>query len=162
MDRTIWFKKVYKKYYKDIRNYMYYLSGDIFLSEDIVQDTFLKLWETDNINEKTVKHFLFSISRNLYLNYYKRKKIDSKFINTQVEKVSESPQYILEYKEYDKLVQTAIAKLPTKCRTFFLLNRVDDMKYKDIANSYGISVKTVEKQISKAKSLLHKDIKQKI
>lgn len=162
MDRTIWFKKVYKKYYKDIRNYMYYLSGDIFLSEDIVQDTFLKLWETDNINEKTVKHFLFSISRNLYLNYYKRKKIDSKFINTQVEKVSESPQYILEYKEYDKLVQTAIAKLPTKCRTFFLLNRVDDMKYKDIANNYGISVKTVEKQISKAKSLLHKDIKQKI
>ncbi|MCK9416476.1 RNA polymerase sigma-70 factor [Candidatus Dojkabacteria bacterium] len=163
MDRTIWFKKIFNKYYNNIRNYIYYLSGDIFLSEDIVQDTFLKLWETDKVNDNTIKPFLFSISRNLYLNQYKKNRVKLEFINTQYERIENgSPEYILEYKEYDERIKKAISKLPTTCRTYFLLNRIDDMKYKDIANSFGVSVKTVEKHISRAMLLLKKDINKKI
>ena len=163
MDRTIWFKKTFNKYYNNIRNYVYYLSGDIYLSEDIAQDTFLKLWETDKVNENTIKPFLFSISRNLYLNQYKKNRLNLKFINTQYEKLElASPEYILEYKEFDEHLQKAISNLPTTCRTYFLLNRMDDMKYKDIAISFGVSVKAVEKQMSKAIRLLKKEINNKI
>ena len=155
MDRTIWFKKTFNKYYKNIRNYVYSLSGDIYLSEDIAQDTFLKLWEIDKINENTIKPFLYSISKNLYLNQYDKNRVKSKFINSQYEKLDlDSPEYILEYKEYDERIQRAISKLPTKCRTYFLLNRLDDMMYKDIASNFNVSFKSVQKQISKAIRLL--------
>jgi len=155
LDRTIWFKKTFNKYYKNIRNYVYSLSGDIYLSEDIAQDTFLKLWEIDKINENTIKPFLYSISKNLYLNQYDKNRVKSKFINSQYEKLDlDSPEYILEYKEYDERIQRAISKLPTKCRTYFLLNRLDDMMYKDIASNFNVSFKSVQKQISKAIRLL--------
>jgi RNA polymerase sigma-70 factor (ECF subfamily) len=163
LDRKIWFKKIFNKYYSNIRNYVYYLSGDINLSEDIAQDTFLRLWETDDINENTIKPFLFKISKNLYLNQYKKNRIKLKFINTQYEKLElNSPEYLLEYKEYDERVQRAISNLPTTCRTYFLLNRMDEMKYNDIATSFGVSVKAVEKQMSKAIRLLKKEINYKI
>lgn len=155
MDRTIWFKKTFNKYYKNIRNYVYSLSGDIYLSEDIAQDTFLKLWEIDKINENTIKPFLYSISKNLYLNQYDKNRVKSKFINSQYEKLDlDSPEYILEYKEYDECIQRVISNLPTKCRTYFLLNRLDDMMYKDIASNFNVSFKSVQKQISKAIRLL--------
>lgn len=155
MDRTIWFKKTFNKYYKNIRNYVYSLSGDIYLSEDIAQDTFLKLWEIDKINENTIKPFLYSISKNLYLNQYDKNRVKSKFINSQYEKLDlDSPEYILEYKEYDERIQRVISNLPTKCRTYFLLNRLDDMMYKDIASNFNVSFKSVQKQISKAIRLL--------
>ena len=163
MDRKIWFKKIFNKYYSNIRNYVYYLSGDINLSEDIAQDTFLRLWETDDINENTIKPFLFKISRNLYLNQYKKNRIKLKFINTQYEKLElNSPEYLLEYKEYDERIQKVISNLPTTCRTYFLLNRMDDMMYKDIAISFGVSVKSVEKQMSKAIRILKKELNVKI
>lgn len=163
MDRKIWFKKTFNKYYKNIRNYVYSLSGDIYLSEDIAQDTFLKLWEIDKINENTIKPFLYSISKNLYLNQYDKNRVKSKFINSQYEKLDlDSPEYILEYKEYDERIQRAISNLPTKCRTYFLLNRLDDMMYKDIASNFNVSVKSVQKQMSKAIRLLKNEINIKI
>lgn len=163
MNRTIWFKKTFNKYYKNIRNYVYSLSGDIYLSEDIAQDTFLKLWEIDKINENTIKPFLYSISKNLYLNQYDKNRVKSKFINSQYEKLDlDSPEYILEYKEYDERIQRAISNLPTKCRTYFLLNRLDDMMYKDIASNFNVSVKSVQKQMSKAIRLLKNEINIKI
>ena len=107
--------------------------------------------------------YLFKISRNLYLNQYKKNRIKLKFINTQYEKLElNSPEYLLEYKEYDERIQKVISNLPTPCRTYFLLNRMDDMMYKDIAISFGVSVKSVEKQMSKAIRILKKEINKKI
>jgi len=153
---TEWFKSIFDEYYNYIRNYLYYLSGDIEVAEDLVQDVFMKLWENrDNVNDITVKPLLYKIAKNLFLNSYKRKSLDIKFINTRSENIeNESPQYILEFKEFDQRLQRAISNLPDQCRTFFLLNRIDDLKYQEIANNFGISVKAVEKQISKALKLL--------
>ncbi|HNW50677.1 MAG TPA: RNA polymerase sigma-70 factor [Prolixibacteraceae bacterium] len=153
---TDWFKEIFDVHYDYIRNYLYYLSGDIDLAEDIAQDVFLKLWENrDKVNDVTVKPLLFRIAKNMFLNSYKRKVLDLKFVNNRPENIeNESPQYLLELKEFDVRLQRAISNLPEQCRTFFLMNRIDDMKYQDIANNFGISVKAVEKQISKALKIL--------
>ena len=64
MDETIkgtdWFKNLFDEYYEYVRNYLYYLSGDIALAEDLAQDVFLKLWENKStVNDSTIKPFLF-------------------------------------------------------------------------------------------------------
>jgi RNA polymerase sigma-70 factor (family 1) len=153
---TDWFKKIFDEFYEYIRNYLYYLSGDIAIAEDLVQDVFLKLWENrDKVNDETVKPLLFKIAKNLYINTHKRKVLDLKFVNSKISNVeNESPQYIMELKEFDWRLQQALSNLPEQCRTFFLLNRIDDLKYQEIAQNFGISVKAVEKQISKALKIL--------
>jgi RNA polymerase sigma-70 factor (family 1) len=153
---TDWFKEIFDSHYDYIRNYLFYLSGDIGLAEDITQDVFLKLWEIrGNVKDMTVKPLLFKIAKNLFINSHKRKVLDLKFINNRVENIeNESPQYIMEFKEFDQRLQRALSNLPEQCRTFFLMNRIDDLKYQEIADSFGISVKAVEKQISKALKLL--------
>jgi RNA polymerase sigma-70 factor (family 1) len=161
---TEWFKLIFDEYYDYIRNYLYYLGSDIEIAEDLAQDVFMKLWENkDKVNDITVKPLLFKIAKNLYINSYKRKNLDIKFINTKTDAIeNESPQYILEFKEFDQRLQQAISNLPDQCRTFFLLNRIDDLKYQEIAKNFGISVKAVEKQISKALKLLRDQFEQKM
>ncbi|HIA37216.1 MAG TPA: sigma-70 family RNA polymerase sigma factor, partial [Flavobacteriales bacterium] len=56
----------------------------------------------------------------------------------------------LEQVELEDTIAQAMNALPPKCRTIFILNRYDDMKYKEIAQHLGISVKTVENQMGKA------------
>jgi RNA polymerase sigma-70 factor (ECF subfamily) len=159
-----WFSGIFDSHYEHVRNYLYYMSGDMEAAEDISQDVFLKLWEhRSKVNDITVKPLLFKIAKNLFLNSKKRQTLDLKFINTRTNSIEhESPQYILEVEEFDKSLQKAINKLPEQCRTFFLMNRIDDLKYQEIAANFGISVKAVEKQISKALKLLRQDFEYKL
>lgn len=163
-EEKIWFQKVFDDHYDYIRNYLYYLSGDMDLSDDLVQDVFLKLWEErKKVKRESVLSLLFTIARNLYFKVHRRKALDLKFVsNIFNDKKEESPEYLLELKEFDKKLQTAISDLPEKTRTAFLLNRLDDLSYAQIADSFGLSVKAIEKHISKAKKTLYEQLGYKI
>ncbi len=151
-----WFKDVFELNYEYIRNYLYYLSGDINLAEDLVQDVFLQLWEKRQIiKNETVRAFLFTVARNAFLKNYRRKKYDLKFKSTWFDFTeNKSPEYLLELKEFDQRLQKTISGLPDKCRIIYLMNRIDDMTYTQIAESLNVSVKAVEKQMTKALSIL--------
>jgi RNA polymerase sigma-70 factor (ECF subfamily) len=159
-----WFTSVFDDHYEFIRNYLFYLSGDMDIAEDIVQDVFMKLWEIrDTVKDETVKPLLFRIARNLYYNTHKRKMLDMKFVSmAEDNRENESPEYLLEMKEFDAKLQKAISKLPEHCRTIFLMSRIDDLKYHEIAESMKISVKAVEKQVSKALKILRQHIDYKV
>ncbi len=158
------FRKLFDDYYESVRNYLYYLSGDMELSEDLAQDVFLKLWEKKpKLEEKTIKPLLFTIARNLYFNQHKRKILAFRFVNSYLEKIEkESPEFLLEVKEFDQKLQDAMGQLPEKCRTYFLLNRIDGFKYHEIAENMAVSEKAVEKQISKAMKILKAKLNRKL
>jgi RNA polymerase sigma-70 factor (ECF subfamily) len=65
--------------------------------------------------------------------------------------------HVLEHQETEARIQQAINELPEKCREIFMLNRYEGLRYSEVADHLGISVKTVEAQMSKAlKSLKEK------
>mgnify|MGYP000244682881 CR=1 FL=1 len=71
---------------------------------------------------------------------------------------NETPQFILEEKEFMVKLQNTIAELPEDQRTIFLLNRIDKKKYREIAEIQGIAMKTVEKKMSLALKYLEKKL----
>ena len=155
-----WFQNVFDNNYEYIRNYLYYLSGDIKLSEDLVQDVFLQLWEKrQSIRKETVRSFLFTVAKNAFLKNIRTKKYDLKFKSGYFEKIeNESPEFILELKEFDSTLQNTISELPEKCRIIYLMSRIDDMTYAEIAENLGVGVKAVEKQMSKALAILREKL----
>lgn len=158
------YHELFKDYFAAIRNYIYYKTSDLELAEDIAQDTFVKLWENrKKIDKRTVKSFLYTISGNLAINQLKRQQLQYKFVNQASERVnSESPEYKLQMQEYEKKLQDVIASMPDGSREVFLMNRLEDLKYKEIAERLGISVKAVEKRMSKALQIIRDKLNVKL
>jgi RNA polymerase sigma-70 factor (family 1) len=153
------FEKVFDAHSEGLRNYLYYKSGDMDMAEDLVQESFVKLWKScAKVSVLKAKSFLFTVGSNLFLNVVAHKKV---VLNHQKQTpkqyTSETPEFILEEKEFMKKLQDAIADLSEKQREVFLLNRIDKKTYTEIAEIVGISVKAVEKRMSLAlKSLREK------
>jgi RNA polymerase sigma-70 factor (family 1) len=159
-----WFKAVFNDHFEYIRNYLYYLSGNIMLAEDLTQDVFLMLWENHRgIRKETVRAYLFTIAKNNYFKHYRRTKINLNFMSSILTgQENESPDFILEIREFDQQLQRALGDIPEKTRVVFLMNRIDGLKYAEIADNLRISVKAVEKHITKALKLLRDKLDRKL
>ena len=157
------FKNIFDKYYDNIRNFLYYRSGNIETAEDLVQDVFLRLWENrEKIREESVGGYLYTIAANLIKNHYRRNEISYHFINSLTQKNnSESPEFLMEMQEFDHRLQQTLAAMPEKSRDVFLMNRIDGLTYGEIADRLQLSIKAVEKRMHKALLFLkeHLDIK---
>lgn len=159
-----WFRRVFDQHYGHIRNYLYYLSGDIDLAEDLTQDIFLMLWEEQaKVRKETTLSYLFTAAKNQYFKHHRRKNIQFNFISSiNHENDHESPDFILEMKEYDFKVQQVLADIPDKTRSIFLMSRIDKMTYTEIAERLKISNKGVEKHMNKALKILKEKLDRKL
>ncbi len=142
----------FDRYYDKIRNYCYYKCGDMALAEDLAQETFMILWQRrDSIREETVASLLYTLAHNLFLNERKHRQVVLRFAQRpQREADPESPEYLLESREFHARLEAAISALPEGSREVFLMNRIDRLKYAEIAEMLGISVKAVEKRMHQA------------
>jgi len=146
------FDSVFNAHAESLVNFLYYKSGDYSGAEDLVQEAFAKLWkQCAKVPLEKAKSFLFTIANNSFLNEVKHKKVVLKFEqrgHSALDNVT--PQYLLEEAEFKDRLEKAIAALPEGQRTVFLMNRIDKMKYREIAEKLGLSVKAIEKRIHKA------------
>lgn len=154
------FSNFFRKNSNSLYTYIYYKCHNGELADDIVQDAFLKFWSNcHKIIPGKAKSFLFTIANNLFLNEYSKRKVAINFKKTlQKNYTNESPEFILEEKEFHSKLQNAIMKLSEAQRIAFLMNRVDGKKYKEIAEILKISIKAVEKRIHNALLNLRKEI----
>lgn len=156
------FERLFKAHSKVVRSYIYYKCGDMELTEDIVQDAFVTLWQ--NCHKVTYNEALFYLKRvayNNYLNMAKHQKVVLKFNQSKVDEMNiETPEFKMEEQEFMQRLQKAVSALPEKQREVFLLNRIDKMTYKEIAHLLELSVKAVEKRMSQALIALREQISQ--
>lgn len=159
-------KEVYDQYFESLRGFLYYKTGDIELAEDLVQEVFIKVWEKkDGIYKDSVKSLLYTMATNLMINHFKHKQVvmgHQSDVVAQNKAEMSSPQFILEEKEFEKKLNTVIESLPEGCREVFLMNRIDKLKYDEIAERLELSVKAIEKRMSKAISIIKDQLGVKI
>jgi RNA polymerase sigma-70 factor, ECF subfamily len=125
-------------------------------AQEVVQDMFVKIWEErDEIDpENSLKSYVFKIVQNLSINRLRRRKVESRYADiyrlVYIENQEFSAHESLLARELESHIVHSIKKLPTECRKVFELSRSEGLKYREIAKTLHISVKTVEAQMSKA------------
>lgn len=147
------FEEIFNKHSQTLRNYIYYKCGDTQQAEDIVQEAYIKLWNNcSKVFFEKAKSFLYTVANNRFLNEVAHKKVVLEHQKKSIapDRTNETPQFILEEEEFHQKLKKVIADLPEKQREVFLLSRIDKKKYAEIAEIIGISVKAVEKRMSKA------------
>ncbi|MEM9077088.1 MAG: sigma-70 family RNA polymerase sigma factor [Bacteroidota bacterium] len=164
-EKSVCDKKVFNELFdlnsESLRNYLYYQCGDLQQAEDLVQEAFIKLWNNcKKVFFEKARGFLFAVAKNAFYNQVEHQKVVLKYAQ-QPHKNSdvETPQYQLEEKEFMVQLQNAIAQLPEGQREVFLMNRMDNKTYKEIAELLGVSQKAVEKRMHKALVKLRKTVK---
>lgn len=155
------FLSFYKKHSRGLYNFMYYKCGDEDKAADLIQESFLKVFENcDKLDILKAKSYLFTTANNLFLNSVKHEKVKLRYNKNEpvYNQNNEDPDFLLQEKEFMRLLEQAIGSLTEAQREVFLLNRIDGKKYREIAEMLNISEKAVEKRMMGALKSLRKKI----
>lgn len=151
------FTEMFRLHHQSVFNYIYVKSGgNVALSEDIMQQTFLNLWENRAKYdiEKPIVPLLITIARNMWINIGKRKEHRPIAETASTHSAEQSFQA----KELENAIKAAIAELDETSREVFILSRYQGMTYPEIAFSLGVSQKTVEKYMNRALAHMEKKL----
>ena len=144
-------KEIFYNYYSPLCNYATSFVTDKMVAEDIVQNLFIQLWESDKLNEiESLDKFLIRATKFKCIDYLRTFKADKSLIIDDSWMLKANSPSDLKEEEIEPLLRYFAAKLPPKTREVFLKSRTESKTYKEIAESMDISVKTVETQMSRA------------
>lgn len=157
------FEVVFLRYYSSLCSYAFTIAGNKDVSEEIVQDIFVKFWENRNQIEinSSLKAYLYRTVHNQCINHLESRKIRNQYSKSQmlayeknlIEMVPFSNDYPIANliaQELEEKIQKSIIALPEQCREVFLLIRIQNKSYQEVANQLGISVNTVKTQMQRA------------
>jgi RNA polymerase sigma-70 factor, ECF subfamily len=148
------FKYFFDQYYTDLCNFVLLYVKDKALAEEVVQDIFVYFWESRHkLNISSSVHaYLFSASKYKSLNLIRDRRNQTKTLEAlaqtnkesfiQEENLFESPD------ELGQILKASIELLPERCKVIFTLSKNNNLSNSEIANQLGISVKTVENQMT--------------
>jgi RNA polymerase sigma-70 factor (family 1) len=153
------FEQTFRTYYQRLCNYACSLLKDEDESEEVVQTVFLTIWEKREDLEITLslKSYLYRAVHNHCLNRFKHasvREVHREHTLFFSEQTYESVTETIHATELEERIEKAVQTLPEQCQKAFRLSRFEELKYQEIADQLGISIKTVENQIGKALKLL--------
>lgn len=159
------FSDIFTAYYQDLVMFAARFTHDLNNAEEIVQDTFVRLWEEHKSIKINIllKSYLLKTVQNKCIDWYRHKKImqtHNNFVmgcSPQFEYDTDS--YIL-HSELQEQIEAALGKLPEEISEVFRMNRYKNLKYHEIAEIMGVSVRTIEVRIGKALHMLRDYLKE--
>lgn len=143
---------IFNRYYSSLCKYLSLLFKNQVVVEHIAQDIFVYLWENrENLTiNGSFEAYVYSAGKYKALNQIRdNKKHDS--IQESMgnnSDVMESIEKGIEIKELHSIIESAISTLPARCQQIFRLSREEELSNKEIAGLLGITVNTVEGQMS--------------
>ena len=151
------FQSLFRAYYPSLCVYARRLTGDADEAREVVQDLFVRLYEHRQSLPApgSLKSYLYAAVRNACLNRAKQAQTRHRH-HQQIlyaAPTGEDADALVQL-ELEEKIWRAVQELPEQCRKIFQMNRFGDKKNRQIAEELGISVRTVETQISKALRLL--------
>lgn len=153
------FHSLFTAYYPSLLSFASTFISDREISEDIVQETFAKIWENRKSSTKitNLTAYLYQTVRNRCLNHLRAVKVRQEAISVFQEEtpVEESHHYLRE--ETYRLVFNSLNNLPPACREVFL-RTINGFSAKEIAEELSISVETVKKQKQNARRILKEEL----
>ena len=153
------FKMIYDTHFDDLRRYLIFRSGDQDLSVDIAQNVFMKVWTKKiEIASGNIKSLLFKMATDEFISQIRKKKVEKEYIesvNLRLIRVPDNDDDLLEKKV---LFQKALNQLPEKQKTALLMNKMQGLTYKEIAEVLNLSQKAIEKRIGLALKALKQNI----
>lgn len=157
-DTAAVFEQVFKEHYKNLHAYACSILKDSDEAEEMVQNVFYKLWEKrDKMSElQSVQAYLYRSVYNECMNYVKHEKVKQAHEAHAVHQgnISTPMADAAEAKELETRIAEAMNSLPEQCRTIFQMSRFEELKYREIADKMGLSIKTIENQMGKALKIL--------
>ena len=158
------FSELFAKHQPRITSYVYRLtSGNVAQAEDIAQQVFLSFWlhRSEYDLDKPLTPLLLTMARNAWVNAAKRDTLRKSHL---IEKTAESKgasdrDTTGEHRELSAVLEQALSDMDAPLREVFVLSRHQELKYGEIANLLGISIKTVEARLSRALHFLHDRLK---
>ena len=145
------FSDIVEHYHAPIHRYLYRMTGDYELAEDLTQDTFIQAYEnmkkTDS--EISLKPWLYTIAENNARQYYRRKKLVA-FIHVSSTGVDEIPDgNRTEEMNRSLAIKEALLKVPYKNRVCMVLHFIEGFRYREIAETLEISKEAVRKRVAR-------------
>lgn len=153
------FEQLFRGHFKALHAYACVILKDEDNAEEIVQSMFLKFWEKrDLLNIQTsIKAYLYKCVYHDSLNFLKHQKIKTKyqdFATYTMNSHNEPASSKVEMTELEYKLAQALNELPEQCRTIFQMSRFEELRYREIADQLGLSIKTIENQMGKALRIL--------
>jgi len=154
------FEEVFKTYFGPLCNYVNSYIKDWESSREIVQGTFMKIWENkDNIAINTsAKSYLYSAVRNRMIDMIRSNKKLEEYKNAaNVDEIEENIDHMNSFVVREEILRS-MDKLKPKMRKIFSLSKVEGLTYNEIAAYLNISKRAVEDNVAKALKLLKEDL----
>lgn len=151
----------FRQHYADLCRGVYRLLADQALSEDLVQEVFIRVWERQE-HIRLDERFIFYLKKSCYhaalAHLSSKKHLHHTADTLQVPGTGGADEDIL-HSELEDSVRLAIAALPEKTRLVFTLSRYEGLTYRQIADQLGVSAKAIEKHMGIALSRLREALK---
>lgn len=153
-------KWCFEQWFDELRNYISYRCGDPDLATDIVQETYVKLWEKDmEFRDGQTRSLLYKMANELWISQYRKKDSERKYkMQFKAKEEHNEIEEQLYFKELKESYESQLALMAEGQRTVFLMSRMDQLSYREIAERLDISVKAVEKRMNLALKALRKII----
>ncbi len=145
------FQTLYKTHARDVHRFALFLSGDSALADDIVSETFVRLWHArSRVDLPSVRSYLLAIARNLFLDERRRAHrlaaLDDRTLDD-----GPGPEQRAGARGELQVVLAALQELPEIDRAAVLLRAEDGMPYQEIAATLGISPVAARVKVHRAR-----------
>ena len=153
---------VFRDYYKPLVRYGTTFLKDSDEAEDVVQQVFVSLWEKRSQQDihTSVRALLYKAVHNACLNRIKHQKV--RRVYAEDWKATQEQSAVtdtVQAKELDEKIHAAIGSMPEQCAKIFKMSRFEQLRYQEIADQLGLSIKTIENQMGKALRIIREELK---